>query len=248
MATTTDATELLRGARNYLEVLRVLHEQLRPALYLEIGVRNAHSLRLALGDAIGVDPSRQFQGDLPGAIRFHESTSDGFFEHEAAAAIQRPVEFAFIDGMHLFEYALRDFINVERHAAPWSLVVFDDVCPNHVAQATRERGTKAWMGDIWKIRPCLEHFRPDLRLLTLDTWPSGMLAVTGLDPGNRVLHDAYGDIVDQFVSRGGGMLPTGSVLRREGAVEPTDEALSALCRQALVSRDSGSGDEQAQRC
>ena len=50
----------------------------------------------------------------------------------AADPERRP---AFIDGMHLFEFALRDFMNIERHANWWSVIVFDDMLPR--ATSTR---------------------------------------------------------------------------------------------------------------
>ncbi len=60
-------------------------------------------------------------------------------------------DLCFIDGMHLFEYALRDFMNVERCAAPGAIVVIDDIFPNHPAQGQRERRTRAWTGDVWRL-------------------------------------------------------------------------------------------------
>jgi hypothetical protein len=89
--------------------------------------------------------------------------------------------------MHLFEYALRDFINAERVAPRHGLIVIDDMIPNHPAQAARERRTKHWTGDVWKIRSVLREHRPDLYLLPLDTSPTGMLIVAGLNPASRVL-------------------------------------------------------------
>jgi hypothetical protein len=48
--------------------------------------------------------------------------------------------------MHLFEYALRDFMNVEHCAAPGAIVVIDDIFSSHPAQAERKRRTRAWTG------------------------------------------------------------------------------------------------------
>ena len=51
------------------------------------------------------------------------------------------LDLVFVDGMHLFEFALRDFMNVERHADWWSVIVFDDILPRDVDEAARERHT-----------------------------------------------------------------------------------------------------------
>ncbi|MCU1716482.1 hypothetical protein [Pseudomonas sp. 5P_3.1_Bac2] len=57
--------EAVSGQRHYLEVLPMLHESLQPELYMEIGVRNAGSLKLATGCAVGIDPLKQFTQSLP---------------------------------------------------------------------------------------------------------------------------------------------------------------------------------------
>lgn len=61
---------------------------------------------------------------------------------------------AFLDGMHLTEYALRDFINVERHCSPGSALVFDDVLPRNHLEADRVRRTVWFAGDVVKVHGC----------------------------------------------------------------------------------------------
>src|SRR5436853_1762522 len=100
--------ERTRGAISYLSILALLHEELRPAHYLEIGVRDGRSLALAGGPATGVDPAPSIKYVLPAKTEIVQMTSDAFF---AQAAAHFAPDFCLIDGMHLFEYALRDFIN-----------------------------------------------------------------------------------------------------------------------------------------
>ena len=72
------------------------------------------------------------------------------------------MDLAFIDGMHLAEYALRDYLAVERFTHPASVVVFDDMLPRTVAEAARHRHTAAWTGDVYKAVQALRDHRPDL--------------------------------------------------------------------------------------
>ena len=69
------------------------------------------------------------------------TTSDEFFNrrHPFAHLAGQPVDLAFIDGMHLSEFALRDFINTEKFCHAGSVVVFDDMLPRNVIEAGRGR-------------------------------------------------------------------------------------------------------------
>jgi predicted O-methyltransferase YrrM len=232
-----DDPEILRGTRDYREVLAQLHASLVPRLYLEIGVRHGLSLALAPGRGIGIDPAPELASPLPHEhLQLHVGTSDAYFALPSPPGLDRPVDLAFIDGMHLFEFALRDFIHVERAASPCALVAIDDVLPGHPAQASRERRTRAWMGDVWKLVGCLRTWRPDLVLHLFDTWPGGMLVVTGLDPENRVLDDNYTAIVE--AARAAPELPPPDVISRRGAVHPDDATIAAICAPLFAARPS----------
>ena len=77
-----------------------------------------------------------------------------------------PIDFAYIDGMHLLEYALRDFIGVEQYSARSSVVAFDDVLPRNVEEAARDRHVMPWTGDVFRIPLVLTEHRPDLVVLS----------------------------------------------------------------------------------
>ena len=147
-----------------------------------------------------------------------------------------PPDFAFIDGMHRFEFALRDFMNIERHAHAATLVVVDDIFPCHPRQAERTRQTRVWTGDVWKLAQCLREVRPDLLLVGLDTAPTGLLLIAGLDRDNRVLWDNYNPFVRRYRQL---PEPPAAVLSRSGAVSPFDPVVDALAVALRRARDSG---------
>lgn len=205
------------------EFLTELHDLLHPQTYLEIGVQHGWSLRLAMPGtrAIGIDPVPQLTADVGPALVYAE-TSDAFFARDPAdlGQIIHPtgIELAFIDGMHLYEYALRDFINVERWANLHGVTVFDDVLPRNQHEAAREQCPGDWTGDVWRVEPILRALRPDLHVELVDTQPTGLLVVYGLNPGNSVLTDAYDDIVSDNPLTD---VPVpDDVLTRENAVTP----------------------------
>ena len=229
----TAEEEALAGTVSYLEILARLHRELVPAHYLEIGVRHGVSLALARGPATGIDPAPALDRDLPPTTRVVPLTSDEFF---GALPTGFAPDLCFIDGMHLFECALRDFINFERCAGPGAMAVIDDIFPTHPAQAERKRRTRAWTGDVWRLFEVLQRYRPDLFLLPLDAAPTGLLLVAGLDPTNRVLWDAYNTIM-RAVWDGGG--PPQSVIERQGAVDPGSDVVRRVIEALKGARIEG---------
>src|SRR3954454_14450639 len=185
----------------YLEFLERLHALLAPPTYLEIGVRHGDSLALAHAPAVGVDPAYKLRVPLPESVQLFRETSDEYFARkEPLKPFEgRPIAMSFIDGMHLAEFAVRDFANVERHAAWTSVVVFDDILPRTVEEAARDRRTRAWTGDVYKVPEVLGRLRGDLTFLRVGTEPTGLGLVIGLNPPSMVLRDRYDEIVREIV-------------------------------------------------
>jgi hypothetical protein len=234
-----------RGDCHKHAVLRQLHDRLVPDLYVEIGVDQGQSLALARGRAIGIDarPNLGLTVPLPDTVRIIAQSSDAFFRGQAASLLRPPPDLVFIDGMHLFEFALRDFRNVERLAHPATLIVIDDIYPCHPAQATRLPFTGSWTGDVWKLLPILRRWRPDLRWMTLDAQGTGLLLVTGLNPGNQVLWHEYDGIVSEYLSI---QQPPAEILDREGALASDNPLLTQWLRMMPRARKEGWTGERLQ--
>jgi hypothetical protein len=124
-----------------------------------------------------------------------------FFADVPAGVLAHPIDFAFIDGMHLVEYALRDFINCEERSHPGGLIALDDVLPYADEIAHREPLPGDWTGDVWKLWPILAEWRPDLKITMVDVEPTGLMVVQGLDPvdGPRRLRNNYDAICETWV-------------------------------------------------
>lgn len=189
---------------HYQTMLGHVHGHLRPRTYLEIGVETGATLRLASPEtmAIGVDPAPQIADRLPSNVRVFKATSDDFFaRHDVAKEFGgRPIDLAFIDGSHLFEFVLRDFINVERNSTPQSTVLLHDCYPLDEITSRRERVTAFSTGDAWKVIVCLKKYRPDLKIHTLACPPTGLTVVRGLDPASRKLESKLQGLYQEFIS------------------------------------------------
>lgn len=204
------------------EFLRTLHMALRPKGYLEIGVQFGHSLSLCEIDTpriVGVDPDPHVGPAL--ADKVMRMTSDEYFD---TTPVEAWVDLAFIDGMHLIENALRDFIGVEQRTMPGAVVVFDDVLPYTALIAGREPLPGDWTGDVWKLWPILLKWRPLLELTVVDVEPTGLLVVQGLDPADSTLATYMPEITQVWAKE----IPTPHmIVDRAGAYDPT-EALDKI--------------------
>lgn len=220
------------------DLLRELHELYRPRTYFEIGVQRGHSLALSRVPTVAVDPAFTVNSEIHCDVQLVKATSDDFFRRDDPFAHFRgiPVDLAFIDGMHLFEFVLRDFINVERHVAETSVIVLDDVLPRGVTEAARHRRTRAWAGDVYKIVPVLQRYRSDLTTIVLDTEPTGTLIVLGADPGNTVLAEHYDEIVHDYVVGDPQQVPA-DMLQRRCAVDPRTVMAAPFWSTVRAARD-----------
>jgi hypothetical protein len=116
--------------RNYIDLLGRIHRQLAPKTYVEIGVSRGRSFRQVLPEtlAVGIDPTLSMLQPVNRAANVFALESDEFFEKKDLRAVLngRPVDLAFIDGMHLFEFALRTRFGVGKTTSiPWSSSILE---------------------------------------------------------------------------------------------------------------------------
>jgi hypothetical protein len=184
----------------YQRFLSQVHQRVRPRTYLEIGIRNGESLALCSCPSVAIDPAYSITAELRAPVSLFRTTSDAYFSRPdpLAPTGNVPFDLAFIDGLHIFEFALRDFIHAERYASNRGVIIFDDVLPRRVDEAARIRHTKGWTGDVYPMLGVFAKYRPDLAVITVGTQPTGLLMITGLDPTNTTLADHYAEILLEF--------------------------------------------------
>ena len=179
-------------------------------------------------------------------VQLFQATSDDFFAGHAPLGHFDgvPVDLAFIDGMHLSEFALRDFINIERCMADTGVVVFDDVLPRNGLEAARDRKTRSWAGDVYKVVEILRRRRPDLVVLLVNTANTGTAVVVGVEQASTILKDAYPQ-EEQYLQRPDPQSPPHEYLDRSIAIEPDMLLESPVWEQLLAIRDSGASADLA---
>lgn len=192
----------------YLDFFSLLNETHKPNSYFEIGTSTGDSLQRFDCDAACVDPNFQIASHVwrrRQRTLLFQMTSDEFFAKETLRNyFPKGPDLCFLDGMHLFENILRDFINTEKASHPGTMVLIHDALPVNLRMAERvpRQGSadeglyhNAWTGDVWRVIVALNKYRPDLRIRLLNTPPTGLVAITSLDHKSRVLSDKYDQII-----------------------------------------------------
>ncbi len=189
----------------YLHVLSAIETRRNVQRYLEIGSRSGASIARVGCSYAAVDPEFAINADVfntSAQMMFFQQTSDDFFASGVLKSMGWVPDFAFIDGMHLFEFALRDFMNAEKLMEPGGVICLHDVCPFNYEMTTRDDGAleriSAWTGDVWKVVAALLDVRPDLQVDVVAAAKTGLACVSQLDPNNRALDENYDALLAKY--------------------------------------------------
>ena len=147
------------------EIINSLAKINQADTYLEVGVEAGHTFsKIAITNKTAVDPIFRFDfKSMDGS--FHQTTSDEFLLE--AVSKNAKFDFIFLDGLHHWEFALRDFINATLLSHKKTIIIIDDVLPSDYFSQLRSQSDcvkfkkiynikdENWMGDVYKIIPMI---------------------------------------------------------------------------------------------
>jgi hypothetical protein len=197
---------------HYTEFLATLVQKRSCRTYLEIGVSKGVNLsRIECEVVVGVDTCYDIDVNIvkgKSQVHLYQCPSDVFFQTiDMQRIAPGGVDFVFLDGMHLFEFLLRDFYKTECICHRRSLVAMHDCLPLNLEMTERSRNPAArrdkefadwWTGDVWKLVPILKKWRPDLVVSAVNCPPTGLVLVSNLDPASSLLEDKYAEIMREY--------------------------------------------------
>jgi hypothetical protein len=169
-----------------LLLIQTLMKQKKLRNYLEIGVFNGHiffrvksRFKVAVDPAFKFDRLRKIGKVLLNPFNFFnqyfQKTSDVFFAEDANRVFaEKKIQIALIDGMHEYEFALRDIENTLRHLADDGVIIVHDCnaltreSSSSFSEWKAGPGVGTWNGNIWKTILHLRTLRRDLTVFVLD--------------------------------------------------------------------------------
>jgi hypothetical protein len=175
------SARLVHEGVHYLAWLKRAEQIVQPSMYFEIGTHAGDSIKMIGCDAVCVDPRFAVTSNVLMRRRnthFFQGTSDEFFADRAALDRLFPagIDLVFLDGLHLYEVLLRDFMHTEKIVNPTGLILIHDCLPlnTRMAERTHNIGDEIepaelrnfWTGDVWKTIVILAKYRPDLLIRT----------------------------------------------------------------------------------
>jgi SAM-dependent methyltransferase len=160
--------------------------------YLEIGVNTGVSfIPIKAKRKWGVDPSYTLTARrlIKYAVfsflrikveRLFRMTSDEFFVKNEKLLTSYGIDVCLVDGLHTYEQALKDVLNVLKYLKPKGVILIHDCNPTtelmarpvaRIEDLIRQSSPQwdgAWSGDVWKTLVHLRSLRDDVDAFVLD--------------------------------------------------------------------------------
>jgi len=141
--------------------------------YLEIGYQlgvNFDRIKCEYKHAVDPSPRKECKN-------LSVCTSNEFFELYRTA---NKYDIILVDGSHLCEQVRQDIINASKCLSKNGCIILHDVLPQEEANQTREIGSGAWTGDVWRAYVGLINNYNNLGHLTYNTdWGVAVISPNG---------------------------------------------------------------------
>jgi SAM-dependent methyltransferase len=167
-------------------LLQYLIDKYKFKNYLEIGVfAGRNFFKIKADNKIGIDPAFKFLNKKSIAdflslaknytAKYFQLTSDDFFEKKQHVISKSQLDICLIDGMHEYEYVIRDVHNCLKYLKEDGILILHDCNPPFEKAACSFKewvalgGGGTWNGDVWKAMYYFNKYCPQISCQVLDT-------------------------------------------------------------------------------
>ena len=197
------ARTLLPGEAYPALIERVLRWR-EPKVYIEFGIRDGRTLALARKPtfAIGVQRNPSVSERFEAETRVYDMLPQEFLESGRMEAFtgRKSFDVALLRAPRNLEAAYDLFAAVEGFAAKDAIVILHGTLPPDPVAGGPDRQSKFWVGDQWKLVPCLMAVRPELTLFSVPAYPVGLTFVTGLRRRSKQLEKNRDENIAAFAA------------------------------------------------
>jgi len=156
-------------------------------IYLEIGLdqpKNCFDL-IQCEEKFSIDPKT-------GSGKSHfRMTSDAFFSENKMF-----FDIVFVDGMHLADYACNDIKNSLKSLHDNGTIIIHDCNPQNEIEASPNRTTRRWNGNVWQAFAYFRATRKDLLMYTVDADEGCGIIRNGCQDLYTGRYDNYADLAE----------------------------------------------------
>lgn len=138
---------MARNIKTKIQLIQHLINFNRYKSYLEVGVKNRRTFdNITCEQKVGIDPVLIISSEKEKGIDMFKQDSDTFFKEN-----KNTFDIVLVDGLHLYEQAMKDVINSWNCLNLNGAIVIHDCLPKTAVMCSRKRVTREWTGDVWKV-------------------------------------------------------------------------------------------------
>lgn len=180
----TQLARMLLPGDSYPDLIEKLLRWREPKVYIEFGILKGRTLALAKAPtfALGVERNPKVEHRFEAPTRVYDMEPLDYLKSGRMESVtgRKSFDIALMRAPRSFEEAYDLFAALEGMASKDGIILIHGTLPSDPVAGASERQSTFWVGDQWKLVPCLLDTRPDLNIFTVPAFPTGLTFVTGL--------------------------------------------------------------------
>lgn len=148
--------------KEYRSIIKIIHQVIRPKVYLEVGCRHGETLRYLTAEKSKTEfhaiDIKDVSKSLPKNVKFHLGSSN-----DIAKTWKLPIDMLFIDADHSFEAVMNDFNIYSKFVTHNGIILLHDTFPENKEMTLPNNCGEAWKA-AWNIR---QYLNDEFEIVTL---------------------------------------------------------------------------------
>jgi len=154
----------------------------RPDYLIDLNISDGEYLSVLNENAraVGIGPNLAINRTIEAESTFYKTDSGKFFEEKTLVTENTSPDIIIIENKNRVKEIADDLISVSELNLKKTIIIINNVFPIHRVVGGKSRITKYWLGDVWKIGLIIEEIFPDAEIMTIPTFPSGLMVIKNI--------------------------------------------------------------------